>query len=139
MNRVIKFRGKRPDNGKWYFGSLVTWQNGYVEIIDEKENKAGREKITVLPKTVGQFTGLKDKDGKEIYEGDIITIKYDKEEVYVRKLIRYIPELSAFCSANIKELGLKFIYPYSSITQEYINELHFEVIGNIHDNPDLLN
>ena len=128
--REYKFRGKRIDNGEWVYGSLL---------ISEPQEKSleplhcficplDKGYHRVIPDTVGQFTGLHDKNGKEIYEGDIVlaTLKF----------------------FNINNEKCKVIFHNGSFGVQYGFSTDYfktfsawdevEVIGNIYDNPELL-
>lgn len=119
MNREIKFRGKRIDNGEWVYGDLLQ----PTEICDIYEiancESIDGTRYEVIPESIGQFTGLYDKNGKEIYEGDIIT-NGDKN-------IKYIVE---WCDTGLKARQYN---NRSYIGLKYWKDV-LEVIGNIYDN-----
>lgn len=128
--RKIKFRGQDKVNQRWLYGNLE------IPLLNQNKSKhfiigysyGQYQKHEVDPKTVGQYTGLKDNNGKEIYEGDILTA-HDEKPLY----IEFSDKHSAFCFVD------KFD-PYGT-TLYTTNDLHwgeFEVIGNIYDNPELL-
>lgn len=112
--REILFRGKRSDNGEWVEGSLwVQIDKSYILTL------ASSRGLEVDPDTVGQYTGLTDKNGKKIFEGDIVL---DADE----------PCMIAYENGCWKEIfqsdWWSFIYDDDEV----------EIIGNIHDNPELL-
>ena len=115
--REILFRGKRTKNGQWVTGLL--WH--HVDKASLIYSDELDDKVWVNPQTVGQFTGLTDKNGKRIFEGDII--KLDDEEI---RVIRYDDKCAGYYF-NGDSCGL-------CVSRE--NERM--VIGNIHDNPELL-
>lgn len=133
--RTIRFRGKRIDNGKWIYGDLVHDCDGKPIINIEGYSDRGTAihyRYLVKPETVGQFTGLLDKNGKEIYEGDILESKdstnIDEENRVVRNEVTF--KDGAFgIIGEITSCLLSFFDYY--ITDEV-------VIGNIYDNPELL-
>lgn len=136
MNRTIKFRGKRIDNGQWVYGDLVQCAHDILIL----PINTGWTHHKVIPETVGQFTGLLDRNGKEIWEGDIF--KEDNSGI-VRSVFR-VPGGLAF-EDNPVSFGYDHrvpVYPYSSIAEmqnvSWLSQC-CEVIGNIHDNPELLN
>ena len=92
----------------------------------------------INPDTVGQFTGILDKNGKEIYDGDIVTLELsDKSVIY--KLVRFIPKMGSFCMAETTELQYEGKWTiWHRFDQRYINDYEGTVVGNIYDNPELL-
>jgi uncharacterized phage protein (TIGR01671 family) len=125
--REIKFRGKREDNGEWVYGGFsVSCDKKYAWVDD----------LSVTPSTIGQYTGLKDKNGTEIYEGDIFTI----EGIYP-KLVKYLDGCAAFGVANISDLASEnFIDIWQRPSEGWWNERRgvVKIIGNIHDSPEPL-
>lgn len=123
--REIKFRGKRLDNGEWLYGSLVIL-NGRYFIFDD----ANRHEVD--PTTVGEFTGLKDKNGKEIYEGDVIRSPLSEDKTRPHRIF-YHTGNAAFMGALIDRKELCYL----RLDQDWIYKFGKEVIGNIHD-PEFL-
>ena len=137
--REILFRGKNVDNGAWVYGSFIpdmlevfciTDIDGFIKPFSL--NKEELTEVRVERSTVGQFTGLTDKNGTKIFEGDIVK-HIQKYEI----------------SGEVKSIAvIKWNEAYSCWSVEYTNgritaflgtEYHkLEVVGNIHDNPELL-
>lgn len=145
------FRGKRRDNGEWVYGSLfVGFKKSYIcpEAIamynfDGALCLGGF--IEVDPSTVGQYTGLKDNNGKKIFEGDIIKADNGKQSsISVVKFGEYYPKLFFamldICCTGVQHLNANGFYLESTKHEDMIlfKSRHIEVIGNVHDNPDLL-
>lgn len=134
--RKILFRGKRIGNGEWFYGVAFPLDNcGKVTLFRQNQGDGALEGVEVLPETVGQYTGLTDKNGKKIFEGDIIKIvpDYDYSDDYsISKVYSYN---GVFC---VDYHGDDFDSTALGFLDDYLPDGDFEVIGNIHDNPELL-
>lgn len=132
MKREIKFRGIRLDNGKWVIGDLILIKGGALILPIGK----GWDQHRVDAETVGQFTGLKDKDGRDIYEGDIIECADSRGEP-IRHFVEFCKERGYYAQYFADHSPLP-AYEAGPIYQDYIDKLGKYVVGNVFDNPELL-
>lgn len=157
MKREIKFRGLRTDGKGWVYGDIATYWTGAPMIMpkcyfassdlgDEDENgKAiiGKELaiggfVYVIPETVGQYTGLKDKDGKEIYEGDIIQIQVGAAEVVWGEFKGKLKGFPDHCD-ELEMVG--WCVKHDRLGIQPLDDSFYEnysIIGNIHEHKHLL-
>ena len=120
MNREILFRGKCKTDNEWLYGFPYVTRKNAVKINWYCSEFGSMRTDEVDPETVGQYTGLTDKNGVRIFEGDIIRFEDD---------IGYVIYTEGYARFLVDS-------PNRYISMDYSSE--FEVIGNIHDNPELL-
>ena len=133
--REVIFRGKRADSGEWVEGDVLQtkYHSGHIEYQIMPTTPISSA-YPVLPETVGQYTGLTDKNGKRIFEGDICKFKRFND-VHIGKVVLNVTTAS-------------FIMWYQPIVGAYGEKAtqkmllsvcdNIEVVGNIHDNPELM-
>ena len=129
MSREIEFRGKRLDNGEWLYGDLMHDNHGgcYVYPLDSlglfTENKVAND-------TIGQFTGLVDKKGVKIFEGDVVL--WDRDQKMYVVVFR-----NGMFYASVEECN-PHIYGGFPLWCLCAEEQYCTIVGNIYDNPELL-
>lgn len=141
--REILFRGKRADNGEWVYGYYTKHISGKIFI--RCIGKDCKQSYEVIPESVGQYTGLNDKNGNKIFDGDIVHY-YCSDVTALVKFGLYVD-----IDVNKEAYGFYSEYKESEIggsseklVQEVIDhresdeEYGCEVIGNVYDNPELL-
>lgn len=126
MNMEIKFRGKRINDGQWVYGYLLS-----RSAIGKWGNSEYYSYCEVIPETVSQYTNLKDKNGKEIYEGDIINYGKYSDKSPCNFVVEFDKSHAQYSSKELRQNKYsegKFsgLDPYG------------KVVGNIHDNKKLL-
>jgi len=135
--RTIKFRGK-DSNGNWHYGDLEHSPIGkFCRIHEYWDNGLYKSQYDVKPATVGQYTGLTDKNGMEIYEGDIVSHPW-KDPIFGDLVETGQFVHSTICFNNgafVVNYRLQGEYIY---LQDFVRLKCLEVVGNIHDNPELL-
>ena len=166
--REILFRGKSINDNEWVFGDLI---RNLIYDGREKEMRIGdiyfehngdihgTAVYKVIPETVGQFTGLTDKNGKKIFEGDVVKVKHtiqnrSKEDLsktprrgYGAKVVdgswcdfnlEYFRNYEVVFKTDSQRLMIKNKQDHHYLCDTFVRYHEVEVIGNIHDNPELL-
>ena len=141
MNREIIFRGKSIGTGEWLYGHLFNYgltapsNVPCISVCVPTSWEEAYSLYAVHPDTIGQYTGLKDKDGNKIFEGDILEYigkrKDNMNKVYRRKVVFH---------KGMFALLSKELQAYSALKHHCMEDGRFawRVIGNVHDNPELM-
>ena len=146
--REIKFRGKRVDNNQWvygyYFTTPLTIENfGAGQLGDGiKRHCISTDTgvvYAVAPETLGQFTGIFAKYLQEVYEGDIVRWGYTYDSQHLRiAIVKNNPDIQLYCLNLEVYKGKKKVFRWGAFAYSDIFDLDGEVLGNMYDNPELL-
>lgn len=130
--REILFRGKKIGYDKWEYGSLFISETDNTAFI-ESGGSYTKDEVQVDEKTVGQFTGLLDKNGTKIFDGDIVVCKQYICGNFVDCCIE-----KGFVEMKYGAYGLHRKQGYYRPFKDWLEDYEYEIIGNIYDNPELL-
>ncbi|MGA9651939.1 YopX family protein [Pedobacter sp.] len=128
MNREIKFRGKTRKDGRWFYGLPAYTSGGEIGVVSGWiDGDFGLyDSLEVIGKTVSQYTGLKDKNDVEIYDGDILETERGKNMI--------VSWNEKFASFSLSRQDWAFTHWFG----ESCDPIDCTIIGNIHDNPELV-
>lgn len=142
--REIEFRGKDIETGKWVFGDLHTLcDKPHIHTDKSKFPYAGKRSF-VIPETIGQFTGLLDKNGKKIFEGDIVCKRNLTFNLRYEGVVVYNSAIGCFrIHSESKGTTIRMGFEASDVYEDgqctVPVKYDYEVVGNIYDNPELIN
>lgn len=144
--REILFRGKRPDNVEWVHGSFcmdaveqfngVCGVDGFIRLYEKTKGKMQMHEVD--RETVGQYTGLKDKNGKQIFEGDILSIPFEEDRSPYEENSIYYEKGEVYFDTERYGWYVRFREYNDEISLWEYDNTDIEAIGNIYDNPELL-
>ncbi len=137
--REILFRGKRINNGEWVYGAYygtcrITNEDGGFEYKHLMRRNNDEPLYIVDPETVGEYTGLKDKNGKKIFEGDIVRYRLEWWQCPMKSVVEYCADKWNYPAFDLKDHD----YEANGLQCAHEEGIGLEVIGTIHDNPELL-
>ena len=133
--RTLKFRGYNKKRGIWLYGNYILNRGAHFIAPQEFADGKTWEDYEVEEESIGQFTGLTDKNGKEIYEGDIV--QWGDSEHKIKQVVEFRNGAFGYVYDTIGSF-----VPYAANTNFDFAALgtdkRFEIVNNIHDNPDLI-
>ena len=133
--REILFRGKRTDNGEWITGFYAR-SGDKAYILADNDIAFGYVTMKeVMPETVGQYTGLTDKNGTKIFEGDILSTDFESEN---RNNKNYSIKFSVVTYGEFNCECCGGVYGFTFVNGDIRDVESYTIIGNIYDNPELL-
>ena len=132
--RDYLFRGKRVDNGEWVYGNFVKGcVDDFAYIVEFGNKNLCRNFVEVIPETVGQYTGLTDKNGKKIFEGDIVSRYVNRLDKRVNASVKNNTTVASWICEFFLYKDKKEVFLANRVGK---NDCY--IIGNIYDNPELL-